>query len=213
VRRARGHVWGKSAARSETPLVNTCARAREADGWGQALHADEAIPVDTWTHLASTYDGATLKTYLNGQLSTSTALAVVMEPSTHPLRIGGNTFWSDEFFHGAIDELRVYNHALSQGEIEADMFTALSDLSPPGASLIAPGEGELVSSLVHLETYVRDAAVAKVQFFVDATPLGPEDTEEPFGAAWDSRSVANGAHTLSAEARDASGDSLGTSEV
>jgi hypothetical protein len=40
-------------------------------------------------------------------------------------RIGGNSIWK-EWFKGLIDELRVYNRALSQAEIERDMGTAIS---------------------------------------------------------------------------------------
>ena len=44
--------------------------------------------------------------------------------SSGPLRIGGNSVWG-EFFAGAIDEVRVYNRALTQIEIQTDMNTPL----------------------------------------------------------------------------------------
>ena len=50
-----------------------------------------------------------------------------------------------------------------------------------------------------------DVGVAGVQFYVDATPLGPEDTTVPYAANWDTRVMANGAHTLTARARDTDG--------
>jgi hypothetical protein len=40
--------------------------------------------------------------------------------SASPLRIGGNSIWGD-VFAGRIDEVRVYNRALSQSEIQSDM--------------------------------------------------------------------------------------------
>ena len=42
--------------------------------------------------------------------------------STGALRIGGNTIWS-EWFAGLIDEVRIYNRALTQPQIQADMNT------------------------------------------------------------------------------------------
>ena len=42
--------------------------------------------------------------------------------STGALRIGGNTIWP-EWFAGLIDEVRIYNRALSTTEIQADMNT------------------------------------------------------------------------------------------
>jgi hypothetical protein len=44
----------------------------------------------------------------------------VIPPSAGPLRIGGNAVWG-EFFQGRIDEIRVYNRALSLSEIQADI--------------------------------------------------------------------------------------------
>jgi Concanavalin A-like lectin/glucanases superfamily len=40
------------------------------------------------------------------------------------LRIGGNSVWG-EYFQGSIDEIRIYNRALSPAEIQADMNTAI----------------------------------------------------------------------------------------
>jgi hypothetical protein len=46
-----------------------------------------------------------------------------MAVSNNPLRIGGNASWANEFFNGLIDDLRVYNRALSATEIATDMST------------------------------------------------------------------------------------------
>ena len=45
--------------------------------------------------------------------------------STSPLKIGGNSIWG-EWFNGLIDEVRVYNRALSAAEIQTDMNTAIT---------------------------------------------------------------------------------------
>jgi hypothetical protein len=57
---------------------------------------------------------------VNGVLVSSTAVTGAMTPSSGPLRIGGNSVWS-EWFAGLIDEVRVYDRALSVGEIQQDM--------------------------------------------------------------------------------------------
>ena len=44
-----------------------------------------------------------------------------IDVSTGPLRIGGNGVFPGEFFQGRIDEVRVYNRALSPSEIQTDM--------------------------------------------------------------------------------------------
>jgi hypothetical protein len=47
-----------------------------------------------------------------------------MATSTGPLRIGGNRIWG-EIFQGSIDEVRLYNRALTPAEIQADMSTPM----------------------------------------------------------------------------------------
>ncbi len=46
------------------------------------------------------------------------------------LRIGGNSVWG-EYFAGLIDEVRVYNRALTAAEIQQDMQTPVSGPPPP----------------------------------------------------------------------------------
>jgi hypothetical protein len=78
------------------------------------------LAVNTWTHLAATYDGLNLRLYVNGTQVSSRALTGSMSASTGALRIGGNTIWQ-EWFAGLIDEVRVYNRALSATEVAQDM--------------------------------------------------------------------------------------------
>ena len=82
------------------------------------------LPLNAWSHLAGTYDGASLKLYVNGQLVRSQAVSGPIATSTGPLRIGGNSIW-DQYFEGRIDEVRIYNRALSESEIQVDMNTAV----------------------------------------------------------------------------------------
>jgi len=78
------------------------------------------VPVGAWTHLAVTYDGSMLRLYVNGVQAGSKAMTGSMVTSTGALRIGGNSIWG-EYFQGQIDEIRIYNRALSGTEIQADM--------------------------------------------------------------------------------------------
>jgi len=91
-------------------------------GVRQASHT--AIPLNTWTHLATTYDGASQRFYINGVLVATRAQTGSIAVGNQPLRIGGNNV-SGEFFRGIIDEVRVYNRALSAADINADMATAV----------------------------------------------------------------------------------------
>jgi hypothetical protein len=78
------------------------------------------LPLNAWSHLTGTYDGATLRLYVNGVQVGSRAMSGPLVTSTGVVRLGGNGVWG-EFFQGRIDEVRIYNRALTQGEIQTDM--------------------------------------------------------------------------------------------
>jgi hypothetical protein len=80
------------------------------------------LALNTWTHLALTYDGATMRIYVNGLLVNSRSASGAVLTSSGALRIGGNGVWG-EYFAGTIDEVRVYNRALTQAEIQSDQAT------------------------------------------------------------------------------------------
>ena len=58
---------------------------------------------------------------MNGVQVTSKSVNGSIKISTGALRFGGNGSWNDEWFAGLLDELRVYNRALSATGIQADM--------------------------------------------------------------------------------------------
>jgi hypothetical protein len=108
-------------------------------GW-QEIYGSSSLPLNTWSHLAGTFDGATLRLYVNGQPVTSRALNGQVLTTANPLRVGGNTEWG-EYFSGRIDEVRVYNRALSQAEIQSDMDTPVGGLAVPTLTALSPTSG------------------------------------------------------------------------
>jgi hypothetical protein len=89
-----------------------------------------ALTVNNWTHLATSYDGATLRFYVNGTQVSSVARAGAIATSSRPLQIGGDSIYG-QFFQGTIDEVRIYNRALTVAEIQNDMVTPVTDPAPP----------------------------------------------------------------------------------
>ena len=82
------------------------------------------LPTNTWTHVAMTYDGTTLRLYVNGAQVATRAISGSIVTSTGALRIGGNASWG-EYYAGLIDEIRIYSRVLTAAEITADMNTAV----------------------------------------------------------------------------------------
>lgn len=105
------------------------------------------LTANTWVHLAATYDGTTLRMYVNGALASSKTLAGSIPTSTGLLRIGANTVWG-EHFNGLIDEVRIYNRPLSAAEIQTDMNTPVTAGGGPAVTVpssISLSIGSLVS--------------------------------------------------------------------
>ena len=72
-----------------------------------------------------TWDGATQRLFVNGTQVATRALAGTLPNSAGALRFGGNGVWS-EWFAGSLDEIRVYDRALTQAQLQADMNTPVS---------------------------------------------------------------------------------------
>ena len=59
-----------------------------------------------WTHVAATYEGSSLKLYVDGVQAASVGVSGPMVSATGLLKIGGNQIWG-EWFDGLIDEVRI----------------------------------------------------------------------------------------------------------
>ncbi len=84
-----------------------------------------ALPLNAWSHLAMTYDGAALRLYVNGVQVGTRAVSGSILSTTGLLQIGGNSVWG-EYFQGRIDEVRIYNRALAVGKIQSHLTRAIS---------------------------------------------------------------------------------------
>ena len=80
------------------------------------------------------------------------------------------------------------------------------DTTPPVASLTAPGSGATVTGNVTVSATASDnVGVVGVRFVLDGVDLGAEDTIAPYSVSWATTTASDGAHTLTARARDAAG--------
>jgi hypothetical protein len=92
------------------------------------------LPPNTWTHVATTYDGTTQQLFMNGVLLASQPRSGALATGSRPLYIGGDPV-SRWYFNGMIDDLRIYNSALTQSQIQNDIVgnqavATLTSISP-----------------------------------------------------------------------------------
>jgi len=76
-------------------------------------------PVNVWHHVAMTWDGKTITAYLDGKVVGQADAK--MTPAVDSMFIGKRVHGADKFFKGIIDEVVVYNRALSSDEIQRVM--------------------------------------------------------------------------------------------
>jgi len=86
-------------------------------GWHTANVKVDSSFNGEWHHVAGTYDGSELKTYVDGVLGATVPYQGSIDVQTHNLTIGMNSQETDRFYDGVIDEVNIYNRALSASEI------------------------------------------------------------------------------------------------
>jgi hypothetical protein len=83
----------------------------------ETVSTSTQMPNNTWRHVAITYDGTEVVLYVNGaEVDSEAATGTINSSGNNPLWIGGNSP-AGEYFQGVIDEVRVYNRALSATEV------------------------------------------------------------------------------------------------
>jgi hypothetical protein len=85
--------------------------------WGPSTDrflGTQQVPLNTWTHIVLTYSGGTFTGYVNGVLGGTSVFGGESLP-TGVVGIGGHSL---EHLNGDIDELQIFNRALSQSEIQ-----------------------------------------------------------------------------------------------
>ncbi len=93
-----------------------------------SLLAPSAVPVDEWHHGAFSYDGSTLRLYVDGVQVAEKAAAMELSITPEGTRLGqviyqGQTYGS---WKGWIDEARIWNRALSPAELAQNRFAAIT---------------------------------------------------------------------------------------
>jgi thermitase len=115
----------------------------------------------------------------------------------------GTAGWDANYGWGRVNAERAVNLALGYG--------GSGDTTPPTASFISPTAGATVSGTVTVEVLVNDnVGVTSLSLNVDGASLGT-DTSSPYSFQWDTKAATNGAHTLTATASDAAGNTSSTS--
>jgi len=133
-----------------------------------------------------------------------TTYTVTANTGTGNGTLGLNLVDNDSIVDGSANPLG--GTGVGNGNVTGQVYTI--DKTAPGVLVNQPAQGALVNDIVVVGADATDdVAVAGVQFFVDGVATGVLDTTSPYALSWDTRTVGNGAHTLTALAYDTGGNS------
>lgn len=111
------------------------------NNWLTHVSTPQPLDLDRWYHVATVFDGSTLRFFLDGVAVDTVAMALTIVQDARPLTIGADTPGVLEIFNGRIDELRIYDRALGNEEI-ADLYGGLVGVDSPGTdpqTTLGPG--------------------------------------------------------------------------
>ena len=152
-------------------------------GWRSNVQRYSAtVPaLNTWNHVAGVYNASarTLEIYVNGVLDNGVLLGTVPSAQFDPnLSVSIGKRNTGYYFDGTIDEVKVYNRALSQAEIQGDMNTSSVTTSntPPTIALLSPSDGANYAApavvMMGAGVTTNGHTIGSVQFLTNGTLLG-----------------------------------------
>ncbi len=109
-------AWRLQKNRGTHSITFGCFGLSMADSWG-ATRGRTKVDDDRWHHAVGVYDGTRISLYVDGKLDASDAASGQIGTNEAPVLIGENSQRPNRFWHGLIDEVRIYSYALSEPEI------------------------------------------------------------------------------------------------
>lgn len=85
--------------------------------WTHHLVGNKTLPTEQWVHIAGTFDGQIMRLYMNGEECGTMARPGPIKPNTFYLCLGNYEIAHAAHFNGLLDEVRLYNRALSAEEV------------------------------------------------------------------------------------------------
>ena len=108
-----------------------------------AMDGSITFPNQEWTHLAMTYDGNELRSYVNGELDSNVfSVNGTIKSSTEQVTIGNLNSTGSMHFDGMLDDVAIWNRTLSASEVETlagpGNLTATASINPNGSLKVTP---------------------------------------------------------------------------
>ena len=116
----------------------TSAKKLEAVVNGSTLTFDTVLNLSQWYNIGATYDSKNLKLYLNGVLVATKPLIGVINNDVSLLTLGKDPSTNTKYFKGKIDEVRVFNVALTDSQLQRMVYQEIQNTSSQIRGIIVP---------------------------------------------------------------------------
>lgn len=101
-----------------------------SDGTSSSVYWSKGLPtLNQWYYVVGTYDGYTLKIYVDGALEASVAVEKTIRPNTRFVSIGSDA-GNQKFFQGLIDEVSIWNSAINPQQMTTGRITGFTGNEP-----------------------------------------------------------------------------------
>ena len=113
-------AWRLQRYRDNDSLEFACSGLKipSNDPYG-SLYGQKSVNDGAWHHVAGVYDGEKMYLYIDGAVDVSQTASGAIDTNDQPVYIGENSEKTGRCWNGLIDDVRVYNYALSEGRITA----------------------------------------------------------------------------------------------
>ena len=197
-------VWMNPAANNQTSRIIEHITANSGDGFlidllngkpriiigSTALTGTTSLTANTWYHLACTSDGSTLSIYVNGVLDVSALASATFPANSYSLRLGLDQSGGNHFL-GQMDEVRIWNIARTQAQIQSAMYSTLvgTETGLTGYWPMNEGSGTTVSdkcsagnngALLNFSLTAASGWVASSKISLTAPTVGDGSSSNPY---------------------------------
>ena len=172
----KSNGWGTTTMMFQIELWGAHTEATYTDRVGISFDPASVpfsiMPKNEWAHLAFVFDGVNLRLYLNG-IDEEGPKALTIGPNVGAPVLLGVDFDGGRVFHGILDDVRIYSHALTAEEVEA--------ICPPSRAAKAPNPADGATGVqMPLFRWVAGYKSSLHEVYIGTTPdLGPADLAGP----------------------------------
>lgn len=132
------HKWANGSQYSLEIFNNTASFViNSVSGGVQVINSPTNFPINQWVHVVGVYDGSTLKIYENAVEKGSKSFTGSINSGTGNLTLGKRSEINSGYLNGSLDEVRIWNIALSASQISTYYNDEFSDPTTPSGCLVA----------------------------------------------------------------------------